>query len=106
MTYFALSAKQRRNVSIATLSTIAVIGIASIVFKTYPHLKPSFLCGHADDKPAEDSQLSDSTVVVDKKINEWTDEELKTFLKEKEVTVPESATHSDLVALAEQIQSQ
>ncbi|QPG73617.1 hypothetical protein FOA43_000929 [Brettanomyces nanus] len=89
----------------AAISAVAIVGVASLIFRTYPHLKPLFLCCNKDSESEEDNKpLSDSTVVVDKEIEEWTDKQLKEFLKENEVIVPESATHSELVAFVQQIQ--
>lgn len=102
MTSFSFSSKQRRNASVAAISTIAVIAIATVVFKTYPHLK-SKLFGKDDD---DDKTVSDSTVVVDnnKETSDWSDDELKSFLVQKQVSVPESATHDELVALVTKLQ--
>lgn len=86
---FSLTPQQRRNVSIAAISAVAVFGIASIIFKTYPHLKPSFLGGKKpSDDPDEDEVLK-STVVVNKKdIADWSDDDLKAFLKEVSTELP------------------
>lgn len=106
---FKVSAKARRNLSVAAISAIAIVGVASLVFKTYPHLKPACLGGkddeespHADDV-APTTPVSDSAVIVDSEYNEWTDDKLSEYLKEKDVTVPENAGHAELVALVTSI---
>ncbi len=79
---FSLTTQQRRNVSIAALSAVAVVGIASLIFKTYPHLKPSFLGGDASSKDPDEDQVLKSTVIVNKKdIADWSDDDLRAFLK-------------------------
>ncbi|GME87953.1 unnamed protein product [Ambrosiozyma monospora] len=100
------------------LSAVVAIGAAALFFQTFPHLKPSFLQGQKSSnnsntstssepmsksiKEQEEDLISSSTVLVnnkDKKVEDWSLEDLTAFLKERQVSVPEGATSEELVAL-------
>ncbi|GMG30642.1 unnamed protein product [Ambrosiozyma monospora] len=99
------------------LSAVVAIGAAALFFKTFPHLKPSFLQGKKPSnsngstpseplsksiQEQEEDLISSSTVLVnnkDKKVEDWSLEDLTAFLKERQVSVPEGATSEELVEL-------
>ncbi|ODV88180.1 hypothetical protein CANARDRAFT_5479 [[Candida] arabinofermentans NRRL YB-2248] len=118
------TSKSRRNLSIAAVSSIIIVSASTLLFKTYPHLKPdtsSLLSkiksytktdSTATTSPEQSSEddesnlLGESTVVVtDRAVSQWTEDELLAFLKEKEISVPEGSTFAELVSLVSQIQS-
>lgn len=101
--------KGRRNSSLAAVSTVVIIGAVSLFFKTYPHLNPLNSLKTEDskiDKTSQDTDLTEeSTVLIEKEIEAWNEDELKAYLIEQEITAPEEATINDLIALVKSIKS-
>lgn len=67
---FSISKKTQRQASIAALAGIAIVGAASLIFSTYPHLNPF----HKETKEVKDSDPNDPTdeqeEVVEETVNE------------------------------------
>ncbi len=94
------TSNKRQQVTVAAASIVVLIGATSVLLKTYPHLTPNFgnlysqLTGKvtnransADEKEVksngDDSSLGESTVVVPSaQVSEWSEEELKSYLKQ------------------------
>lgn len=75
----------RKNISIASLAALAVVGGAYLILKTFPHLT--------------ESQEPKKTI----NFEELSEDELKSWLSERKVSVPEDSTKESLVSLAKSL---
>lgn len=73
----SVSRKTQRQASIAAVSGIVVIGAATLLFKTYPHLNPfNYLCGSKTDNEEEETEKKESSsedAIIDEESKENTD---------------------------------
>lgn len=53
---FSVSKKTQRQASIAVVAGIAIVGAASLLFKTYPHLNPFCKSASEEEKVEKEEQ--------------------------------------------------
>lgn len=78
----------RKHYSLAALATLAVVGGAYLVLKTFPHL-------------TEFTEKTQKEPVPD--FDSLNDEELKKWLSEKKISVPEDSSREALLSLAKSL---
>lgn len=102
-----ITKKTQRQASIAAISGLVIIGAASLLFKTYPHLNPFCRKDTKEIKKDETTgetnveSTEESVVLVD--YSKMSIEEVTALLQEKKVEIPESASLEDLIELAKGI---
>mmetsp|Transcript_48 Transcript_48/g.54 ORF Transcript_48/g.54 Transcript_48/m.54 type:complete len:123 (+) Transcript_48:17-385(+) len=117
----AVQLKSSRSRFKVTATAGAVIIGSYIVLKTFPHLKDSiynYLTGSGeiedDNKPIElNEEAENQQADIETKITEpdndaevvanWSDNTLKSWLRDKEINAPPNASHNSLVSLVESI---
>ncbi|OWB62306.1 hypothetical protein B5S29_g3230 [[Candida] boidinii] len=77
-----LTPQSRRNLGVAAASAVVIVGATTLFFKTFPHLTPSIF-KKSTKTSDDDDEISESTFIVPKtNVDDWSEEELKAFLKQ------------------------
>ncbi|CDK28995.1 unnamed protein product [Kuraishia capsulata CBS 1993] len=107
----AISTRQRRFAAF-TAATAVVVGAGAVFLQTYPHLDPtekikaflySKLPSQANEE-SEDSALTESSYALpESSVEEWSEEDLRRFLEQKQVVAPEGAAVEELLALVKSL---
>ncbi|EGV62713.1 hypothetical protein PSN45_000645 [Yamadazyma tenuis] len=121
----SLSLKPKSNrLKNVTITSAVIVGASLVILNTFPHLKQSLYDYFTQSKDGSDEEdvnapielsseeLAEGDKVSSKDIaeesivdvNEWSNDDLKSWLKKKEVNTPQDASHSNLVSLVKSIQ--